>query len=303
MDPPSRTAQSVAGSILLLSYDPIFGALVPPDAAALSSWLLQATPGLTWKSLTLLDHPLGRAYQRWLEKQTTPGMSIHHGVRKRWIEEKVRAAVAAGAQQVVVLGAGYDTLAYRLHHVYPVVQWIEIDRAATQAVKRQVLTQKGRMAANMTLVPADFSRQSPAELLATLPAYQPDLPTTFIAEGLLMYLTGAEVGTLLQALHSQSNSNSSLTGTVLAPRSDGRLALQGASPLVGLALHMVGEPFRWGAGQAELPGFLQAQGFRLVEVAHVRELLPHYLPEPLTAEQARTLTLPEGEYLFRAERL
>ena len=63
-------------------------------------------------------------------------------LRKRWIESRVRAKIAAGASQVVVLGAGLDTLGVRLASERPDLRVVEIDHPATLAVKRSVVERK-----------------------------------------------------------------------------------------------------------------------------------------------------------------
>ena len=49
-----------------------------------------------------------------MERATHPGIVRHWMLRKKWIELRVRAAIADGADQVVVLGAGFDTLGVRM---------------------------------------------------------------------------------------------------------------------------------------------------------------------------------------------
>ena len=62
--------------------------------------------------------------------------------RSRYAEERVVAAVAAGARQVVVLGAGLDTFAYRWAPP-PGGRAFEVDHPATQAWKRRLLAEIG----------------------------------------------------------------------------------------------------------------------------------------------------------------
>src|SRR5436853_188733 len=126
-DEPSRTAQSVAAAEFLLSYDPILGDLVPREAVAPTRWCLESVPGFHGKLYHLLRWGWLRRYLRFLERKYIPGITAHVGLRKRWIEENVRNAINAGCSQVVVLGAGFDTLAYRLHQEYADVHWWEID--------------------------------------------------------------------------------------------------------------------------------------------------------------------------------
>ena len=54
-------------------------------------------------------------------------------LRKRLIEEVVRASLTEGVEQVVIIGAGFDTLALRLCAGFPRTNFIEIDHPATQS--------------------------------------------------------------------------------------------------------------------------------------------------------------------------
>src|SRR5690606_20255710 len=55
------------------------------------------------------------------------GIFAHYLARKRWIEREVRRAMADGIRQVVVVGAGFDTLAWRLHEELPNAKFFEFD--------------------------------------------------------------------------------------------------------------------------------------------------------------------------------
>ena len=62
-------------------------------------------------------------------------------VRHRFAEDVVAAAVARGVRQVVVLGAGLDTFAYR--HPHEGLRVYEVDFPATGAWKRERLRRGG----------------------------------------------------------------------------------------------------------------------------------------------------------------
>lgn len=291
---PSRTAQSVATNVLFLSYDPILGQLVPPEVAIPTRWFLEAAVG---GFALLFDIPLFRAYARRVERKTLPGISVHNVIRKRWIEDKVREALTSACSQVVILGAGYDTLAYRLHRQFPQVRWWEIDHPATQSRKRAALDRHGSVQGNLRLIPVDFTEQTLSGVLRSTQDFDHQAGTIFIAEGLLMYLTDSEIDELMQTVHEYGGPLSYLIGTALEPAPDGRLIIQGASERVNKQLQRVGEPFRWGITRAALPTFLKSYSFSAKEVVRVRDVLPSYI----TAEHAN-IVLPEGEYLFCAER-
>jgi methyltransferase (TIGR00027 family) len=86
-------------------------------------------------------------------------------VRSRFSEDELSAAVARGATQCVVLGAGLDTFAYR--NPYPGLSVFEVDHPATQAWKRQCLERAAiEIPASVTFVPVDFETQTLRDGLA-----------------------------------------------------------------------------------------------------------------------------------------
>jgi methyltransferase (TIGR00027 family) len=295
---PSRTAQSVATNILLLSQDPVFCKLIVPEAVAPTRWFLEAFPGLGGKFFQLFDLPMIRTSLQFIENLTLPGLSIHIALRKRWIEEQTVSAFRNGCTQVVILGAGFDTLAYRLHRQFSQVRWWEIDHPATQQVKRQALDQHDGIAANLILTPVDFEEQTLTYTLQQLPDYNRQAATLFIAEGLLMYLSETEVKELLQAIYENSGSGSSLIGTLLKPAPDGGLTIPGASRLVDLRLQLMGEPYRWGLAPTAMPAFFKTHGFQPLEIINAQKIISQYL-----SGKDVEVPLPEGEYFFRAERM
>lgn len=109
-------------------------------------------------------------------------------VRTRFIDDALARAVAGGATQVVILGAGFDSHAYRCQGLLVGVRVFEVDRPATQALKRQRVTEvlEGPPA-NLTYVPVDFEHEHLLDVL-TRHGYDPGQRTFFILEGVTMYL-------------------------------------------------------------------------------------------------------------------
>src|SRR3954451_3542763 len=77
-------------------------------------------------------------------------------MRSRFAEDALAAAVSEGVRQCVVLGAGFDTFAYR--NPFPELRVFEVDHPDTQAIKRERLVQ-GRIEipSSLTFVPVDFA--------------------------------------------------------------------------------------------------------------------------------------------------
>jgi methyltransferase (TIGR00027 family) len=108
--------------------------------------------------------------------------------RSRIAEDALTIAVHNGAPQLVVLGAGLDTLAYRTPAAGR-LRVFEIDHPATQAWKRQCLLKASIEVPNMlSFVPVDFERETLADALASA-GFDPRQRSFFSWLGVVPYLT------------------------------------------------------------------------------------------------------------------
>ena len=80
--------------------------------------------------------------------------------RSRYAEECFRAAFVSGARQYVIIGAGFDSFALRKPELATLVKIFEVDRTATQEIKRARVARSGVMPVNVVYVPADFESVS-----------------------------------------------------------------------------------------------------------------------------------------------
>ncbi|MBN8994691.1 MAG: class I SAM-dependent methyltransferase [Rhizobiales bacterium] len=142
---PSRTARRVA--VLRAVHqiretpkvldDPLAVKIIGPDAEK----KIRDNPK---RYETMLDRPLRAALVS----------------RARFAEEALAAAIGRGIGQMVVLGAGLDTFAYR-SPLAPKVRVFEVDFPATQAWKRKRLAEAGiAQPPNLTFAPIDFTRDT-----------------------------------------------------------------------------------------------------------------------------------------------
>lgn len=113
-----------------------------------------------------------------------PGAYSSGIARTRYIDELLQQAIQQGVEQVIILGAGFDTRALRLDflHNMPVV---EIDHPNTAAEKKQKL---GSLPDNVQYIQLDFNRQGLHEL-----SLNTTLRTAFIWEGVTNYLEEAAI--------------------------------------------------------------------------------------------------------------
>jgi methyltransferase (TIGR00027 family) len=140
-------------------------------------------------------HMLEGAWLRRLERAKSRrwlGQTLRYGgnllaLRTMVIDDAVRAGLARGAKQLVILGAGLDGRAFRMAELVG-VHVFEVDHPATQALKRERASVLTKTCAELTYVPVDFERDA---LQAALQAagHRTDVPTVWVWEGVVMYLT------------------------------------------------------------------------------------------------------------------
>ncbi|MGA7448329.1 MAG: class I SAM-dependent methyltransferase [Terriglobales bacterium] len=73
----------------------------------------------------------------------TQGLRSHVILRSRYAEERMAQAAERGVRQCVILGAGFDTFAYRQPEWSRALRIYEVDHRATQEEKRQRLQSAG----------------------------------------------------------------------------------------------------------------------------------------------------------------
>lgn len=285
-DRPSDTAVLIARSLLLAARDPVRRKLVPSEAVQPLSRLLAAETG--WFGFAM-RHPLACKALGLLERLALPGIITHYLSRKRWIETRARRELSRGITQVVVLGAGFDLLAWRLHREMPGTRFFELDHPATQTTKRQRLPAAG----NLSFLAVDLATESPAAALRACRDFSPELPTFVIAEGLLMYFQESRVTVLLRELSGLVRPQGSVLFTFMVRSPDGSVAFRAEHAAVSWWLRWRREPFRWGITPANLPDFLRGCGLQVMELADHDTLRAQILTPPGLAE----LPLARGECL------
>lgn len=107
-------------------------------------------------------------------------------VRSRFAEDSLRSAIERGISQYALIGAGFDTFAYR--NPFPDLRVFEIDHPATQAEKKQRLASAGiALPGNVSLIPADLSIRSLGDALASS-GFDPQKAAVFAWLGVIPYL-------------------------------------------------------------------------------------------------------------------
>ena len=185
-------------------------------------------------------------------------------VRTRYIDDVVADALRSGVEQVVILGAGFDSRAYRIDGIER-ARVFEVDQPVTQAAKKHVVARRlGRLPPHVTFVPIDFSTQS---LDTEMPraGFRAAARTLFICEGVTHYLSAPAVDAVFRYVARSSAEGSRLVFTYIhRAMLDGGVTFAGAETTLAI-VRRVGEPYTFGFDPAELPDYLAARSLSLIE--------------------------------------
>ena len=140
----------------------------------------------------------------------------------------------AASPQVVMLGAGLDGRAWRMPELADAIVF-EVDHPDSQRRKRERATSLSPVAREIRFVPVDFTRDRLEEALAAA-GHDPARPTTWVWEGVVMYLERADIEATLRVVQARSATRSRLVILYTSPSLVRRTA--------GVLLGLIGEPFR-----------------------------------------------------------
>ncbi len=213
-----------------------------------------------------------RAVRRFVETfidRRWPGPRDGVVARTRLIDDEVRALLPDVAQ-VLLLGAGFDTRAYRLTGMEG-VRVFEVDHPSTQVGKRRTV---GRVD-HVTFVPVQFGRDD-LETALTSSGFLAAARTLVLWEGVTNYLTAASVDATFATLARLLADGSHVLFTYVdRGLLDGSRAFAGATES-SRHVRRVGEPYTFGLDPCAVGAYLAERGFELVWDIAVPEAASRY---------------------------
>jgi methyltransferase (TIGR00027 family) len=209
-----------------------------------------------------------------LMDSTMPGLRSSFPSRKRYMGDKTLEALNTGVQSVVILGAGLDTLAYRIPQLAH-VQVYEVDLPENIAYKRKKLIDIfGDVPAHVTLIPINFEQQALDEMLAKH-GYLFNQQTLFIWEAVTQYLSENAVRNTFRVL-AKAQPGSRLVFTYVL-----KDFIQGENlyGLEGLYNRFCVKDQVWlfGIDQDKVADFIGEYGWTELEQAGTAEFIEQYL--------------------------
>jgi methyltransferase (TIGR00027 family) len=248
-----RAIESEKPEGIRICYDPYSGAMSTKGLGArISKWIIQS--GL---------------YDR-----MSPGALSFVVGRERYIDDYLIAGLRDGLNQVVLLGAGFDTRAYRIPGIEK-TRVFEIDQPATQELKLVRLKKViDPLPGHVTFVPVNFNTQTLGEQLLAH-GYNERGKTLFIWQGVTYFLTVHGVDNTLAFIANHSGPGSSVIFDYFyseALRDTTRTDLK----MMRRAARMTGEEYLFGIDEGRVEEFLAQRGFSNVRNLTFADLKPVY---------------------------
>lgn len=215
-----------------------------------------------------------------------PGALGHLITRTKTIDEIIGDLISRkknAISQLVILGAGYDTRAYRLRTLKDVVVF-EIDQNFMSSEKQQKCADLTPLCKKLVHLSTDFNKENVMDVLNACDVFDPSKPTFFIWEGVQVYLSDNSVDKMFASLRS-------LNQTVTQPEQflyftfsdkriltqEGRQKIYGGKEFFEYA-NGIGERVQSGIDPTNIEEYLLARGFMLYEYSPCSGLTGHMTP-------------------------
>ena len=208
----------------------------------------------------------------WYADRIIPNAQNSVVVRHRYMDEYLEDCINAGIEQLVILGAGYDSRAYRFDRLSGKVRVFEVDHPDTLAAKvKKVKKVFGALPDHVVYVPIDFNSEKLSEGLFES-GYNKNMRTLFIWEGVTVYLTNSGVDETLSFVSNNSGDGSSIIFDYAYRSSlDGTLYPEEARKWRA-AFEQRSEAPRFGLEENEIENYLVARGFSHVKSVSMESL-------------------------------
>jgi methyltransferase (TIGR00027 family) len=217
--------------------DPTALALLPEDARAQVERARAGAPAAS------VGERIARA--------TLRGRSSAMVARTIAVDDAIRGAASP---QLVILGAGLDGRAFRMPELRDVVVF-EVDHPDSQRTKRARAEALPRVARDVRFIPVDFARDA-LDVALESAGHDATRPTTWVWEGVVMYLTLRQIEATLAIVARRSRAGSRLIVAYHTPAPILRL--------VGLLVRRLGEPLRSRFRVDAMRALLAKYGFGVV---------------------------------------
>jgi len=243
---------------LRICNDDVAPKFLAPDATAI---------GRSW-----IPEPIARYIYNCL----MPGLQGYIVARTKYLDDYLEEHLQQDFQQIVVLGAGYDSRAYRYAELAAGVKFFEVDHPASQQAKRAKLTEIfGDLPSHVTYVPIDFVKDSLEEQLLEN-GFDPAQKTIFLWEGVTYYITAEAVDQTLAFIARKSAAGSSVIFDYTYPSVVEGTCNRREAKVWRRTMIPRGEDVLFGIEENTIEAFMQQRGFENIKDVTDTDLKQQY---------------------------
>jgi methyltransferase (TIGR00027 family) len=197
-----------------------------------------------------------------IERGISKALYAYVLARTAFFDEVVKTALEHGIAQIVFLGAGYDTRAYRFHQLIKNTRIFEMDIQSTQQRKLKILADAGvPLPEQLSFVTINFKTEK-IETALKKKGYNRSLQTLFIWEGVSYYLADEAIDETLRFVRDCSAPGSAICFDYITEKME--------------SVH-AGEPFRFWIAQDKIKAFLAERGLAVKDHLDNNEMEKRYL--------------------------
>jgi methyltransferase (TIGR00027 family) len=210
-----------------------------------------------------LHDPALRAWV--MQHQLSPGAYAFMLARTAFFDHVFAQALQARLEQVVLLGAGYDSRPYRFNERLQAPRTFEVDALPTQQRKQARLRQAGiSIPPCLSLVPVNFEADNVQDVLCAA-GLRRESQTLFIWEGVSYYLSATAVDNVLAWVKALSPAGSTIAFDYAALSPEVMQATEVQGFRKSMQARHADEPTRFGIRAGTVETFLAERGFQIVE--------------------------------------
>jgi methyltransferase (TIGR00027 family) len=212
----------------------------------------------------------------WYAERILPGAANSLMARTRYIDDYLKQRIDDGIEQLVILGAGYDSRAYRFDELKAKVSVFEVDHPNTQRVKIQKVKKIfGSLPSHMAYVGLDLDERKLGEGLLES-GYDKVKKTLFIWEGVTVYLTPEAIDETLAFVAQNSGKGSSIIFDYAFQSANDAASKNGDAKKWREAYERRGEVPKFAVKDDGIEEFLSQRGFYRVESVSMESLKRTY---------------------------
>lgn len=225
-----------------------------------------------------------------------PGVFEYVLARTAFFDDVFTSALNEDIPQIVILGAGYDSRAYRFSDLNKSSRIIELDNEATQSRKMNHLKKfKIEIPEQVTIAPIDFNKDSLKDVLQRA-GYKGDKKALFIWEGVCMYLEPKSVDGILEFIAHSSHRESVIAFDYAITFSDNSSQdYYGAEEIRKIMeQHHPNEIFKFTIDEHKIEPYLGRRGLKIVKHFDHKQVDKSFLSE----RNELPLGRPNGMFRF-----